>query len=311
MSDVIHRPRGTEDFQRGTIRVHPGNPLNPRSDNTFLRANSEHSILRDHVDSAASGHMRAKYTNRFDDSTYYGLASVPLSVANIAFWIGADKNIIFDESDVVTDWDARFPVEYEGTQAGTPDYLATGLGGRPTVDFGVAFDTFEYVVPVGQPEGFITGNQFTVFHVVSQASGDVTLDVPWAIRVGTDTPAQSIYFQMSSVAIRISIHGVNHNLHTAATNIEMFGDRIHVLRFDNTDLQGWFSGQAYAFSPGTIVTPHIPSGTIHIGSRVDDSQNFDDNLSEVLMYNRNLTDAEINKIANDMASRWNLSWANI
>ncbi len=241
---------------------------------------------------------------------------IPNQILNLAFWITTESGVILDGADV-DGWLTKFPLpSISGTTLVDPSerpvYSATGFptgppaGTKSRLTYDGVNDTMRWVSPVG---GIITGSGYTIFSALTIPSGDASLDVYFS--ANTHNSTNGIFLQMHQTSARQNIDGVNTNVHAGVDAGNFKGTNIHVQRFNGIVFDGWVSGSGYNQNTDTLSSGPIPSGDIFIGCRPDGGGVWDSDLSEIIIYNRVLPNAEINTVANYMADKWTLGWEDL
>jgi hypothetical protein len=240
------------------------------------------------------GRDRSRLRSRGGGATFS-----PLSIPDLALWLdAADTSTITHTSNSVSQWNDKSGLgnnATQGTGANQPVTNTRTINGRNVLDFNVAEPRMN--LPVA-----LTGDKNTTCFIVYQ------VDVSKNHRLinGTNAGGTRVLMQQTSLQYQY----MNRNDFTGTSGVVAAFDtntHIGIARRDGVNKRAGRDGVL-----GTELTSAqdaVLTG-LTIGS-AGASDVFDGACAEIILYQRGLTDAEMNAVGNHLASKWGITWTNI
>jgi hypothetical protein len=240
------------------------------------------------------GRDRSRLRSRGGGATFN-----PLSIPNLALWLdAADTSTITHTSNSVSQWNDKSGNgnnATQGTGANQPVTNTRTINGRNVLDFNVAEPRMN--LPVA-----LTGDKNTTCFYVFQ------VDVSKTHRLMNGTNAGGTRVLMQQTAFQYQY--MNRNDFTATSAISATFDtnaHIGIARRDGVNKRAGRDGVL-----GTELTSAqdaVLTG-LTIGS-AGATDTFDGACAEIILYQRGLTNAEMNAVGRYLSAKWNIAWTDL
>ncbi len=230
----------------------------------------------------------------------------PTDIANLSLWLDAsDTSTITEIGGAVSQWDDKSGNNNHATQGTASNQPVTGtrtMNGLNTLDF----DADYMLLPSGLYN--ITTADNTVISVF--ATDDISSDQ--RIYSGNDsaTPNSSRLMTRLNFGTSSSIdHRSTGTTETAVIPItKNTNPHINLAVRSGNVLSAYYDGGSAA----TSAASNTILASLKIGSNTSGNGAwFDGRLIELIMFNRALTDTEINQVGNYLAGKWGITWTDI
>ena len=202
-----------------------------------------------------------------------------------------------------------------------PIYNATAFNGMPTVQFDGTDDILKNLIGNESAFDFTANDEMTVFAVAEVKSGNTGNWEPWVAKRGESGQGWQLrrHGNHDHFVFTIRGHGNDDNHNGGpAQNDPIFGiEQIYAARYQSAGLQGrqtWLNGR---LSTDITETGDIAGGdsSFTLGGRDNDNQDDDDgynayaevDISEVVIFDRALSDEEANALGDYLADKWGLT----
>ena len=236
-----------------------------------------------------------------------GIKNTRFSILNLspALWLdAADLSTITESGGAVSQWDDKSGNGYHAVQATGSEQPVTGtrtLNGRNVLDFDGTNDNMD----------------IDYAGLFSVPSGNNTVIIVWKTDVsGTEQRTFSGFVGGGTrwgVQYRIAgsnrLNGVN-NTGFSPTNHTITEDtnaHIDFMRRSASDVETGRDGSSTTAANGANVTVD----NIRLGATLGATSSVNGVIAEALLFNRALSNTEINWIGNYLATKWSISWTNI
>jgi hypothetical protein len=218
---------------------------------------------------------------------FAGGGDLPVVTATLEAHYRGDLGIT-ESSNVISAWADQSGNGITLTAAGTaqPTLVASGIGGKPTVQFDGTTDYLEGTLSLAQPHHF-----FIVFETIAWASGAAVVSTVrdagvYAIRMRPSTPQLVLYTGGDYCDVSPTI-GVEYLLQTFAS-----GASSH---------QALNDGAESTDSGGTTATSYIGLGAETAGANSANIQ-----IAELALYSSEVTGADLTALKNYFNTRYSL-----
>ncbi|WP_299393299.1 LamG-like jellyroll fold domain-containing protein [Pelagibius sp.] len=228
-----------------------------------------------------------------------------VDVSGCVLWYDADDlaTITKDGSDIVQQWDDKSGDNNHASQSSAsqrPLYVASGIGGLPSIQFDGSNDELDYDAPTG-----ISGSQNRTVFVVFQ-NDDVLAD-HGVLSFGDNATRQSFHL-VSRSTDRWGV-GLWDDDYDSTTLVPGTSARVGAAKLDGTtlgDITLYLDGTAESASGAAVVNTDSGFGAIPRVGSTHGVSNHDGLISEVLIYNTALSDADRQSVEGYLAHKWGL-----
>ncbi len=224
----------------------------------------------------------------------------PTDIANLALWIdAADSSTITDMAGAVSQWDDKSGNNnnaIQGTASLQPTTGTATIGGKNAIDFDGS-NYMDFTSAISRLNGYTVFSVIKTNDITSSAalvSGNVG-----SLRLAVDSSEQiDIVRQSQAVALSGSVP------------ITIGSDTIISARTSGAGSNTQINGVA---ANSNTTNPAYSQDLYRIGVQKEASELFffDGQMGDILIYDRILTDTEMNQVGNYLKLKWGISWTNI
>ncbi len=326
MANIIHRINTSNNYQRGTATINPGNPFNQLASGNVLHRNEPHIQTLDTLHASSSGGTFDLYDSRFDTIHYYHVFHTPTQVRGLVNWWDADdaSTIVIDDSDHdngVASWTDKQGGVVVSQAVGAKQPTASGiaeLGGSTVIQWDGVND--HLLSPV---EDMDASNNQETFIVVGKFPTSVPIGYVFSGNVDASPIASmALYKQDGSEGywIRSDDGGTEGAIIDWHWESNIYMTLVITSKLgtgDNGGFVTWGGSAQYSgglaagedLGPYTITPPSTPVA-FSMGPLAGFLFFYNFELAEVMRYNRILSFAEIDGLARHYIwGKYGLPWA--
>jgi len=244
---------------------------------------------------------RALFSTKIVPPIFTGGASfTPASISGLALWLdAADTATITQAANLVSQWNDKSGNNYHFTQ---------GTGSNQPLTNTTTLNSLNALLFDGAGDNLVRTNT----DLSSALQNDCTIFVVCKL----NSLVRGTMFRKDGAEFNIQYNtgvtqlNTSHNTAFQFSNLSITGDlntHIAAMRVNGTVINGIYDGTVAPNGMASATT----TGQINIGTDRFAGLAFNGPMGEIIAYNRNLTNAEINQVGGYLSTKWGASWTNI
>ncbi len=293
MADVVQKIISGNSIQQGTTVSHVN------------KMGTIHNIVPNVTSSTNVSDVETRFSNRFDDTEYYGTKFVPTTLSDCRLWLAADKITGLSDGDVVTTWSDSSAQSFDVTQSTTskkPIYKTGIFNSKPAIKFDGTDDLLVNSSISSVITSASTYSMFMAFSYIAQGNYATVASI------GGASYPMIRFFQLDSASprnIRIEGKTASNSLATSATGSDVsvgslyIGSVVNESPYITQYLNGLSDAAGDDYDFGDYSVDRIVLGASSAAGTPANCY-----IAEVVFYNRAVNEGERKRVENYLGRKY-------